>query len=161
MITRIYQLARKRLRMLIQRTRGYELARKKFLDGSEWGVDYSTGSKSHPFYIWQQHGPESYGSGCSVQELLSDRWRNHLRLCGALWLVPVLERFAAGEAITPEAVLHAYEQRHGQPPPSPLLRVGANCGGAAQQCHAPDAPEACLSWKLNAGAGDDERWAVA
>ena len=118
MITRLYQLARKRLGILIQGTRRYELARKKFLDGSEWGVDYSTASKSHPFYIWQHHWPESYGSRCSVQELLSDRWRDHLRLCGALWLVPVLERFAADEAITPEVVVHAYEQRHGQPPPS-------------------------------------------
>lgn len=56
------------------------------------------------------------GYRCSVQELLSDAWRNHLKLCGALWLVPLLERFASGEAIETEAVLHAYAQQHGHPP---------------------------------------------
>ena len=97
--------------------RVYELAKKKFLDHDEWGVSYSTNPVFHPFGVWQGPGYHADGAECSVHELLSDTWRNHLRLCGALWLVPLLERFAAGEAITTEAVLQAYEQQHGQPPP--------------------------------------------
>jgi hypothetical protein len=62
-------------------------------------------------------GYHAHGAECSVQELLSDRWRNHLRICGALWLVPLLERFAAGERLTTNAVLDSYEQQHGHPPP--------------------------------------------
>ena len=96
--------------------RVYELAKKKFLDHDEWGVLYS-GNPVHPFVVWQGPGYHAHGAKCSVQELLSDSWRNHLRLCGALWLVPLLERFAAGEEITTKAVLDAYEQKHGQPPP--------------------------------------------
>ena len=96
----------------------YELARKKFQDHDQWGVNYVTNGSSHEFWVWQGVAHGATGSRCSVQELLSDAWRNHLKLCGALWLVPLLERFAAGEAIETKAVLDAYEQQHGyQPPP--------------------------------------------
>ena len=98
--------------------RVYELAKKKFPDYDEWGVWYSASPVLHPFVVWQGPGYHAHGTECSVQELLSDRWRNHLRLCGALWLVPLLERFATGEAITTKAVLEAYEQKHSHPPPS-------------------------------------------
>jgi hypothetical protein len=97
--------------------RVYELAKRKFPDHDEWGVDYSTDGMSHQFWVWQGPGYHAHGTQCSVPELLSDRWRNHLELCGAIWLVPLLERIAAGETITPEAVLYAYEQKHRHPPP--------------------------------------------
>jgi len=97
--------------------RVYELAKKKFPDYDEWGVWYSIKPVVHPFGVWQGPGHHAHGTECSVQELLSDRWRNHLTLCGALWLVPLLERFAEGEAVTTKAVLDAYEQKHRHPPP--------------------------------------------
>lgn len=94
----------------------YELAIKKFPDHDQWGVNYVTNASSHEFWVWQGVGHGASGYRCSVLELLSDAWRNHLRLCGALWLVPLLERFAAGEAIATETVLQAYEQQHGYQP---------------------------------------------
>lgn len=95
----------------------YTLAEKGFLDGTIWGVSYEVSPVSHEFGVWTGPGFNSCGCVCSVKELLSDKWRYHLQLCGALWLVPVLERFAAGEAITTQAILDAYEQKHGHPAP--------------------------------------------
>ncbi len=113
MINRIFGFAKK----LFMTKRVYELAKKKFLDNDEWCVSYVTNTRSHKFEVGVGVAHGSAGYQPSVKELLSDAWRNHLRLCGALWLVPLLERFAAGEAITTEAVLHSYEQEHGHLPP--------------------------------------------
>ena len=99
------------------RTRIYELGKKRFQDWEEWGVGYSADPEFHPFFVWEDNGLEHYGATCTAQELLSDKWRNHLRLCGALWLIPLLERFAAGELITTESILSAYEEEHAHPAP--------------------------------------------
>lgn len=93
----------------------YKLGTKRFQPWEEWGVGYSTHPNFHPFFVWTDNGPEHFGSTCSARELLSDEWRNHLRLCNALWLIPLLERFASGEPLTTEAVLNAYEEEHGHP----------------------------------------------
>jgi hypothetical protein len=95
----------------------YELGTKKFQAWEEWGVGYSTHPKFHPFFVWEDNGPEHFGATCTANELLSDAWRNHLRLCNALWLIPLLERFVAGESLTTDLVLNAYEQEHGHPAP--------------------------------------------
>ena len=36
--------------------RVYELAKRKFPDHDEWGVDYSTDGMSHQFWVWQGPG---------------------------------------------------------------------------------------------------------
>ena len=95
----------------------HELGTKRFQPWEEWGVGYSTHPDFHPFFVWSDNGPDHFGLTCTAQELLSDTWRNHLRLCNALWLIPLLERFVTGESITTDLVLTAYEQEHGRPAP--------------------------------------------
>ena len=93
--------------------RVYEIAKQPAPDGCEFiGIDLDTEPRSHPLCVWRGVGAVP----CSVQELLSS-WREHLELCAAGWLVPVLERFASGEEFSDDAVLQAYQRHHGQPAP--------------------------------------------
>ena len=101
----------------LKRLRIYELAHKKLPHYDECDIAYSIGRGSKQFLISTGIGHSAMGGPCSVEELLSDWGRNHLKRCDALWLVPLLERFAAGEPISTEAVLQAYEQEHGRQPP--------------------------------------------
>lgn len=93
--------------------RVYELAKQLAPDGYEFmGVDLNTEPVLHPLCVWRGVGAVP----CSPQELLLS-WREHLELCRAQWLVPVLERFVLGEEWSDDAVLQAYQQHHGQPAP--------------------------------------------
>jgi hypothetical protein len=131
MLARLYELAKEKLCGLREPTRIYELGREERADGGGKFIEYYTNQRTQHFGVGQGVGRDYIGTMISARELLSpldwlpewvDReripgWLDHLRDCGALWLVPLLERFAAGEPVTTEAVLRAYEQQHGHPPP--------------------------------------------
>jgi hypothetical protein len=131
MLARLHKLAKEKLRGHREPTRIYLLGRQEGPDGAGRSIEYYTDQKSQHFAVGIGIGPDAYGTMITARELLSphawlpDRidheqsygWLNHLRDCGALWLVPLLERFAAGEPVTTEAVLRAFEQQHGHPPP--------------------------------------------
>ena len=117
MIARLYKLAMQKLRGQREPARAYELGRKKFPGHVEHNIEYITNQRSNHFAVGQGVGRDACGSMISARELLTHDWIRHLMLSGADWLIPLLERFAAGEPVTTEAVLRAYEQQHGNPPP--------------------------------------------
>ncbi len=47
---------------------------------------------------------------------LRPSWQSAFTRAGALWLVPLLGRLAAGEAVSEESVVDAYRTRHGASP---------------------------------------------
>lgn len=97
--------------------RVYELAKQAIADSVEFiGVDLDTEPVFHPLCVWRDDGYNTHAAQCSAQELLAS-WRGHLELCGAGWLIPVVERFAAGEAFDNHVVLQAYREHYGQPAP--------------------------------------------
>jgi hypothetical protein len=131
MLARLYNLAKEKLRGQREPTRIYLLGREEGPGGGGRSIEYYTNRKSQHFGVGIGIGPDAYGTMISARELLSPHaqlpeyisheqipeWLDHLRACGALWLVPLLERFAAGEPVTTEAVFRAFEQQHGHPPP--------------------------------------------
>ena len=97
--------------------RVYELAKQpSSLGSASIGVDLVTEPVFHPLYVWREDGANTHGAQCSVEELLTS-WREHLELCGARWLVPVLEHFATDEAFDKDVVLQAYREHHGHTTP--------------------------------------------
>jgi hypothetical protein len=131
MLARLYELAKEKLRGQKEPTRIYLLGKEEGPDSRGRSIEYYTNQRSQHFGVGIGFGRDAYGTMISAHELLSPHewlperaereripsWLDHLRDCGALWLVPLLERFAAGEPVTTEAVLRAYEQQHGHPPP--------------------------------------------
>jgi hypothetical protein len=99
----------------------FELAKQPTSDNLEFvGVELVTSSDFHSFSVWRGIGYHTHGAQCSPQELLSS-WRDHLAQTGAIWLVPLLERFSNGEPFDIEVVLNAYQQHHGHSAPSRVI----------------------------------------
>lgn len=83
-----------------------------------FSVDYAPGHPAGEFYLAEGDARNGNGGFCRAHEALQIHGRGHLETTGTLWLVPLLERMARGEAVAPAEVLDAYAQIHGGPPPS-------------------------------------------
>lgn len=83
-----------------------------------YGVDYVPQNAGAPFLLWE--GDAKVGSGGFVPtvQVVGPEWREHLAHAGALWLLPLLERMAAGEPVAEHEVLDAYRAVHGRAPES-------------------------------------------
>lgn len=112
MLARLYELAKKKLLGQREPTRAYEPGRETRPDGLGQNIEYYTNQRSQHFGVGIGVGQrDEYGTMISARDLAS--WLSPLRDCEALWLLPLLDRFAAGEPVTTEDVLRAYEQQHG------------------------------------------------
>ncbi len=80
-------------------------------------VDYAPGHPSGDFYLAEGDARNGNGGFFRAADVLQEHWRGHLETTGTLWLVPLLERMARGEAVAPAEVLGAYARVHGAPPP--------------------------------------------
>lgn len=89
-----------------------------------YAVDYAPGHEAGEFYL--SSGDARNGNGCflTAREALEPQWRRDLESAGALWLVPLLERIAGGEAVTAAQVLDAYRAQHGEKPESEQWPIG-------------------------------------
>lgn len=97
-------------------------------DTCDWpyGVDYEPAKTARPFLLWEGRPPTEVGGEYSAAEILASAvLREHLALAGTAWLETLLERLAAGEAVSPEQILSAYSQRHPQSPEVILLADSA------------------------------------
>lgn len=80
-----------------------------------YGVDYEPGDACRPVWVWEGAGPGVCAARLTPAEALAT-WRDHLTRAGAGWLVPLLERMAAGERVEWAEVARGYERVHGAPP---------------------------------------------
>ena len=90
----------------------YKLAEEGF-GGSHYAVDYAPNNKSGEFYLSSGDARNGNGTYLTAREALGITWRGDLNAAGALWLLPILERIAGGETLSPEQVFHAYRAQHG------------------------------------------------
>jgi hypothetical protein len=81
-------------------------------------VDYTPGCPRGEFFLSEGDARNGNGSFFPAAAVLQPQWRAHLETAGALWLLPLLERMAGGEAVLDTEVLDAYGQVHGNQPPS-------------------------------------------
>lgn len=90
----------------------YKLAEEGF-GGGHCAVDYAPGNKSGEFYLSSGDARNGNGTYLTALEALSITWRGDLDAAGASWLVPILERIAGGETVSPEQMFQAYRAQHG------------------------------------------------
>ena len=81
-------------------------------------VDYAPGHPSGDFYLGEGDARNGQGSFLHAGQVLQPQWRRHLETAGVPWLLPLLERMARGEAVSPAEFLDAYRSVHGNPPPA-------------------------------------------
>ncbi|HEX8284959.1 MAG TPA: hypothetical protein VF588_16475 [Pyrinomonadaceae bacterium] len=58
------------------------------------------------------------GGTFSASEAIGAQWREHFEAANAGWLIPYLERLAAGVKLPREEILARYKQLHGKMPDS-------------------------------------------
>lgn len=101
---RIYALASTRLHWQPGDPFIYPYAVDLRWDGQEWRVEMSEGVTF-----------SAVAAIVSVDEALSPAWAAHLAKAGAEWLRPYLERIAAGEDVSGDEIVAAFEERHHRP----------------------------------------------
>lgn len=99
--------------------KGYTTTRDgKPLRSWPYEVDYTPGCPRGEFFLSEGDARNGNGAFFAAADVLNGEWRAHLETAGALWLLPLLERMAGGQAVSSAEVLDAYRQVHGEPPPS-------------------------------------------
>lgn len=103
---------------------GYHTSREgKPLYSWPYNVDYAPGYERGEWYMSEGDVRNGNGEFFSAYQVLQIQWRGHLDTAGVLWLVPLLERMASGEAVSQREVLEAYQQVHGKPPDSEIMNL--------------------------------------
>lgn len=88
------------------------------LVGWPYQVYYSPGHPRGDLYMAEGDARNGNGNFFPAARILEPLWRDHLTAAGVLWLLPLLERMARGEAVTADEVLAAYRREHGAEPPT-------------------------------------------
>lgn len=78
-------------------------------------VHYAPGCEEGSFFLASGDARNGNGTFLRPEQVLEPQWRGELRVAGAEWLVPLLERMAQGEQVESSEVLAAYQMVHGEP----------------------------------------------
>jgi len=81
-----------------------------------YGVDYVPQNTAAPVLLWEGNAKVGSGGFVTAAQAAGPEWHEHLTHAGALWLLPLLERMAAGESVAEHEVLDAYRAAHGSAP---------------------------------------------
>lgn len=87
-------------------------------DGFRWphGVDWDAADPRRPLWLWEGVAHGHAAARLTPAEALAPAWRAHLALCDASWLVPLLERMAAGEHVAWDDIVRAHVAARGAQP---------------------------------------------
>lgn len=78
------------------------------------GISFGGECPPGQFCCWSGAGGHSDSGGYfSPGALITDQWHEHVEKADALWLLPLLHRFAAGEPIDAELIATAFHAKHG------------------------------------------------
>ena len=81
-------------------------------------ISYAPDYKPREFYLAEGDARNGNGGFFPAATVLEAQWRSHLKITGALWLLPILEHMARGELVAPDEILLAYEAEHGHAAPN-------------------------------------------
>lgn len=86
--------------------------------GFAWpfGIDWDTNDPRRPLWLWEGVAHGSAAANVTPTEALAPTWREHFAICDAMWLLPLLERMAVGDAVGWEEVVRAHVAAHGVEP---------------------------------------------
>jgi len=79
-------------------------------------VHFTPGHKTGDFCLSAGDGRNGNGTFMTAATALEPEWRGDLESVGALWLLPLLQRMAGGEAVPASEILGAYKKQHGKKP---------------------------------------------
>jgi hypothetical protein len=83
-----------------------------------FAIDLCFAPVAYPVAFSEGVGHGAAGCAVSADEALGEKWREHVEICDAAWLLPHIQGLANGEAISREDVLAEYEARFGEAPTS-------------------------------------------
>ena len=83
-----------------------------------FNIDLCFDPVAYPVAFSEGVGHGAAGCAVSAQEALGEKWREHVEICDAAWLLPYIEALAAGKPIFREEILAEYQRLHGEAPTS-------------------------------------------
>lgn len=95
----------------------------KYREGYPFVVWYFPNECPHPFMMGEGAGHAANSGFFPAEELVGEKWREHFRRADCLWLLPLLQRIAAGEELPPDEILNACQAHSGRPPERRVSRL--------------------------------------